>query len=145
MALAVNLPAMSEAKDQHDKAVVFEFADEAVVADTVFPEFAQSRAVQRLSHTSWIVQACDSFEEKLQDALGLRRVKFAQLAVRLSGQLNLPSHSGSSRLSGGWPVPRHYESAREGEIQILQIGKVLKDGFPDIVSLGAPSAAGQLF
>src|SRR5258708_922921 len=32
-----------------------------------------------------------------------------------------------------------------GEIQILQIGKVLEDGFPDIVSLGAPSAAGQLF
>src|SRR5260370_36769013 len=32
-----------------------------------------------------------------------------------------------------------------GEIQILQIGKVLEDGFPDIVSLGAPSAAGQRF
>jgi hypothetical protein len=32
-----------------------------------------------------------------------------------------------------------------GEIQIFQIGKVLEDGFPDIVGLGAPGAAGQLF
>src|SRR5712664_353140 len=31
------------------------------------------------------------------------------------------------------------------EIKILQISKVLKDGFPDIVGLGTPGAAGQLF
>src|SRR5712664_343264 len=73
--LAVDLPAMSEAKDQHNEAVVFEFADEPVVADSVFPEFTEPRAVQRLSYTSWIIQAGDSFVEKLQDALGLRRVE----------------------------------------------------------------------
>ena len=28
--------------------------------------------------------------------------------------------------------------------EILWIGKVLEDGFPDIVSLGAPNEAGQL-
>src|SRR5260370_42447948 len=104
---------MSEDKDLHDAAVVFEFADEPVVADPVFPKLAQSRAVQRLSYTSWIIQAGDSFVEKLQDALGLRRVELAQLAVRFSGQLNLPSHSASSRHSGGWHVPRHCESAGE--------------------------------
>src|SRR5713226_1069072 len=112
-ALAVDLPAMSEAKDQHHQAIVFEFADEPIVTDSVFPEFAQSRAVQRLSHTAWIVQAGNSFVEKLQDALGLRRVEFAQLAVRLSGQLNLPGHDASSRLSGGSSVLRRCGAARE--------------------------------
>jgi hypothetical protein len=70
---------MSEAKNQHDEAVVFEFADEPVVADSVFPKLAQSPDVQRLSYSSWIIQAGDSFVEKLQDALGLRRVELAQL------------------------------------------------------------------
>jgi len=31
---------MPEAKDQHQQAVVFEFADEPVITDPVFPEFA---------------------------------------------------------------------------------------------------------
>jgi len=73
---------MADAKDQHDQAVVFDLADEPVVADTVFPELSKARAVQRLSDAARIVQFADSLMQELQDALGLRRVEFAEFPLR---------------------------------------------------------------
>jgi hypothetical protein len=46
---------MADAKDQNDQAVVFELADEPVIAYAVFPELSKPRAVQRLSDAGRIV------------------------------------------------------------------------------------------
>jgi hypothetical protein len=40
--LFVNFATVADAEDQDYEAVVFQGADEAVVADAVFPEFAES-------------------------------------------------------------------------------------------------------
>jgi hypothetical protein len=37
---------MSDAQDQYKESVVFDFADEAIIAHAVFPEFTEKRAVQ---------------------------------------------------------------------------------------------------
>ena len=39
----------ADAKDENDQAVVFDLADESVIAYTVFPELSKPRTVQRLS------------------------------------------------------------------------------------------------
>jgi hypothetical protein len=46
---------MADAKDQNDQAVVFDLADEPVIAYTLFPELSKQRAVQRLSDAARIV------------------------------------------------------------------------------------------
>ncbi len=53
--LAIDFLAMADAKDKNDQAVVFDLADEPVIAYTVFPELSKPRAVQRLSDAARIV------------------------------------------------------------------------------------------
>jgi hypothetical protein len=38
---AVDFPAVADAKDKNQQAVVFDFADEPIVADAVFPKFTE--------------------------------------------------------------------------------------------------------
>jgi hypothetical protein len=47
--LAIEVLAMADAKDKNDQAVVFDLADEPVIAYTVFPELSKPRAVLHLS------------------------------------------------------------------------------------------------
>ena len=79
--LAIDFLAMADAKDKNDQAVVFDRADEPIIAYTVFPELSKPRAVQRLSDAARI-QFGDSLMQELQDALGLRRVEFAEFPLR---------------------------------------------------------------
>ena len=53
--LAIDFLAMADAKDKNDQAVVFDLADEPVIAYTVFPELSKPRAVQSLSDATRIV------------------------------------------------------------------------------------------
>jgi hypothetical protein len=39
--LSIDFPAMADAKDKNQQAVVFDFADETKVADSVFPKFSE--------------------------------------------------------------------------------------------------------
>jgi len=73
---------MADAKDKNQQAVVFDLADEPVIAYTVFPELSKPRAVQRLSDAPRIIYFGDSLMQELQDALGLRRVEFAEFPLR---------------------------------------------------------------
>src|SRR2546422_6453473 len=70
IASAVDFFAMANAEDQHDQAVVFDFADEAVGADAGFPELSEARAAQSLSDAARVVERGDSFVKELQDAPG---------------------------------------------------------------------------
>ncbi len=74
---------MSNAEDQHDQAVILDFADEAVGAYSISPKFPQGGAVQGLSDRARIVQVGYSFMEELQNSPGLLRVEFLQFPVRL--------------------------------------------------------------
>jgi hypothetical protein len=74
--LAVDIFAMSDAENQDDQSVVFDFADKAVIADPVFPELPQPGAVQRFPDAARIVQLRYPFVKELQDALGVLRVEF---------------------------------------------------------------------
>ena len=42
---AIDFLAVSDAEDQHQQAVIFDLADEPVIAHTVFPELSERRAV----------------------------------------------------------------------------------------------------
>lgn len=54
--LAIDFFAVADAEAQDEKAVVVDFRDEAIVTYAVFPELAEAGAVQRFSHTPWVVQ-----------------------------------------------------------------------------------------
>lgn len=47
---------MPDAEDQHDQTLIFDLADEPVVAHAVFPELPKLRAVRGLSEAARIVQ-----------------------------------------------------------------------------------------
>ena len=97
-ASAVDFFAMTDAKNQDQKAVVFELADQTVVTHAVFPELAETRAVQGLADTARIVQFGHAPREKLQDAPGLLRVELAEFAFCGLGKLNAVGHGASSLL-----------------------------------------------
>ena len=91
-ASAVDLLAVSNAKDEHDQAVVLDLADEPVISHTVFPKLPEPGALQGLSNAASIAQLGYSFMEELQDAPGVLGVELAQFPVRSRGNLNLPCH-----------------------------------------------------
>jgi hypothetical protein len=53
---AIDFLAISDAKDQNYQSIVFDLADEPLVAHAIFPELPKPRAVRRLSNAAWLVQ-----------------------------------------------------------------------------------------
>jgi len=43
--LPIDFSAVADAEDQHDQAVILDFADKPVITGAVFPEFSQARAL----------------------------------------------------------------------------------------------------
>jgi hypothetical protein len=77
---------MAYADDYNNEAIVFQCADDAIVADPVLPIVAQS-PVKAFTDQSRILEACDSLVEKLGDA---KRHAFVQpLEFPLGGRLKL--------------------------------------------------------
>ena len=66
---------MADRKDQDEHAGVFDFRDEAVVADTIFPKLAKLGAVQRLADAARVFERRDALVKKSQDALAVLRVE----------------------------------------------------------------------
>src|SRR5579859_381923 len=120
---AVDFPAVADAKDKNQQAVVFDFADEAIIAGAVFPEFPEFGTVQCLTDAARVVQRSQALPQKLQDALSLLRVELAQFAVGLGGQLNLPGHAASRHLRVEWSVPHRSGCVRACVLQ--------RTGLPD--------------
>src|SRR5258706_4994922 len=75
---SIDFSAMAGAENENKQPVVFNLADQAVIAHAVFPELPELRTVQDLSDAAWVVQRGDAFVKKLQDA-----VELAQFAVDL--------------------------------------------------------------
>lgn len=47
--LPINLSPVTDFDDENDQAPIFNFANQAIVPYTVFPEFPETRSMQRLS------------------------------------------------------------------------------------------------
>src|SRR5258706_15550879 len=94
---SIDFSAMAGAENENKQPVVFNLADQAVIAHAVFPELPELRTVQGLSDAAWVVQR-GAFVKNLQDGLALLRVELAQFAVDLGRQLNLPGHAASGHL-----------------------------------------------
>jgi hypothetical protein len=62
---AVNFSAMPDAEDEHNEAVVLNFADKSVIAHPVFPELSKAGALQRLPDATRIVQFGYTFAKEL--------------------------------------------------------------------------------
>ena len=77
----VNFPAVADAENKHHEPVVLERADDAVGANSVFPELAE-RALQSCSDLSRILQFFDALVEKIQNSARDWLVKFVQLFQR---------------------------------------------------------------
>jgi hypothetical protein len=73
--LTVDLTAMADTKDQDEHAGIFDFRDEAVVADTIFPKLAKLGSVQGLADAARVFERRDALVKKFQDALALQRVE----------------------------------------------------------------------
>ncbi len=73
---------MADAKNQHDQAVIFNFANEPVIAYAVFPELAEARALKRPSDAAWIIESSEATAEELQDALAVLRVELRVRGLR---------------------------------------------------------------
>jgi hypothetical protein len=82
-ALAIDFFAISDAEDQNHESIIFDLADEPVIAHAIFPELSKPRAVQRVSDAAWIVQLGNPLMKELQDALAVLRVEFVEFPVNL--------------------------------------------------------------
>src|SRR6266478_6529165 len=80
-ALAIDFLAISDAQDQNHQTIVFDLADEPVIAHAIFPELSKPRAVQRLSDAARIVELGNPLMKELQDALAVLRVEFVEFPV----------------------------------------------------------------
>jgi hypothetical protein len=54
MALPIDLATMSDAQDRNYQTVVFNFCNDAVISNSVFPEFAEALTPQSLSNAAGI-------------------------------------------------------------------------------------------
>lgn len=138
---------MSDAEDQHEHAGVFDFRDEAVVADAIFPKLAESGTVQSLADAARIFERREALVQRLENALALLRVEFLKLAGSGGGQFNLPGHLFEKffQWDGLFLTLLNAVEGFLGEIEILEIVEVFEDGFADVKSFGAASASGEFF
>src|ERR1700690_3821259 len=98
---SVNFPAVTDAEDQHYRAVVLQRANEAVVSDPVFPKLAEC-ALELSSNGSRIIQFFDGLVEKSKNSAGDGLVELIQLLERCWRNLNLPCHSAALLFQAGW-------------------------------------------
>ncbi len=87
---------MSDLQDKNQNLVIFDFADETVVADAIFPQFAKSSTLQGLSHSARVFFSRNASRKKLQDALALLGIEFAEVLVGRLREFNPPGHDVSS-------------------------------------------------
>ncbi len=94
-ALTVDFPAVPDADIQHQQAFILNFGDQPILANSIFPKLSKAGAMQNFADAARIIQLGYAFEKKLQNSPCKRWIEFVQLAICLSGQLNLPCHNAS--------------------------------------------------
>jgi hypothetical protein len=96
--LAVDFPAVADAEDEHNQAVVLNLADEPEIADSILPKFAEFRTAECLADAARITPDGHAFSQELEDALAVLRVQLAEITIRSFREFNDPGHDVSSRL-----------------------------------------------
>jgi hypothetical protein len=79
LVLSVYLPPIAQIQDSNQNVLVPNLANQTRVADSVFPEFAQLAAFERITSAARVIQHRDSIAQKRPDALGYRPIKFGKL------------------------------------------------------------------
>jgi hypothetical protein len=79
--LAIDFFAMSHPENQHNHAVIFDFANHTVISDAVPPVLAEARTGQSLSDAAWVIQLSNSLMEKFQDAPTVLRIESVEVSL----------------------------------------------------------------
>jgi len=97
--LVVDGASVADFDYEDDEVVVFDLAEDTVVADAVAPCAGQA-VPKRLAVCAGIVRWCDAIFEEAADAFGYRLVNFGEVALGALVELNRPHRrdQGSSRL-----------------------------------------------
>jgi hypothetical protein len=80
---------------QHNQPLVSNSADDAIVSDSVSPQFAKQRSLERFTSASWILELSYPFVQKLFDTTSGLLVEFVYFATGVSRELNPPRHVAS--------------------------------------------------
>jgi len=78
----VNLAPVADAQNQDERDPIVDVGDQAVIANPIFPETAQFRALERFADASRVLRRGDALMQKAQDALGGGAIETAQVLLR---------------------------------------------------------------
>src|SRR5271169_860640 len=117
---------MADAENEHYQSILFECANDAVVADTVPPELTES-PLQSFANLAGVFEFSDSLVEKPGNTSRDGFIEFVELSLGFWRNLNVPGHSGALLFRG--------ESAccvRNGFLPVPSLRSRRLPGRPDI-------------
>ena len=94
--LSVNCSPIAYANNQDADKLVFDACDDAVVANTVLPEVAEFRALERLANAALVVKWGNAIVEEAVYSAPYLWVKPIQFVLRSWVKVNRPGHIPSS-------------------------------------------------
>jgi hypothetical protein len=83
---------MPEAKEENEQAIVFDLADQAVIAHAALPNLSETRAGQGVPDAVRIVHLGHSIMQELQNGFAVPGVKDAEFPINLARQFNSVGH-----------------------------------------------------
>lgn len=86
---------MADANHEDSQDVVLDVSNDAVVANPVIPEFFELRPSERFSDCSGIIESSHTSVKKFQNTASCIVAKLLKFSLRITLQLNLPSHTSS--------------------------------------------------
>ncbi len=75
----VDFAAIANPDDEDAQCAVLNIGNDAIVADSIFPEISQLGTFQGLANSAWVIELSDSLEQKFQNALRGLAVKLSKL------------------------------------------------------------------
>jgi hypothetical protein len=81
----VDFFAMPDSQHKHNKAIVLDLTDQPERTDSIFPEFAEARALQRLADAARIFEPGQPIAKEFEDPAAVLSVELLELTVRRGG------------------------------------------------------------
>jgi hypothetical protein len=91
--LPVHVAPIAEPDDEDAQDRVLDARDDAVIADPVFPQFAEARTLERRANEPRIVELGQAFMQKAKDAPRRLMIELVEFALGDRIKLNLPYYS----------------------------------------------------
>ena len=88
---------MPDPHDEDAQLAILDMADDSVVADPIFPEFAELRSPQRLAEGAWIVGLGDPLVQERENSPPDLTVEPLEVAQRGAVEGDPPTHSGEPK------------------------------------------------